>query len=111
MRQHTDLSDRHRSLELELEMAARVQQSLLPADFPDIEGYRVNGVYRPSEAVGGDFYDVHLRDGSATWLVCDVSGHGVQASLTSMLLKAIFQQAAARIDDMRELLRTMNAEL
>ena len=111
MRQHTDLSDRHRSLELELEMAARVQQSLLPADFPDIEGYRVNAVYRPSEAVGGDFYDVHLRDGDATWLVCDVSGHGVQASLTSMLLKAIFQQAAGRIDDMRELLRTMNAEL
>ncbi len=111
MRQHSDLSDRHRSLKLELDMAARVQQSLLPANFPDIEGYRVNAVYRPSEAVGGDFYDVHLRDGNATWLVCDVSGHGVQASLTSMLLKAIFQQAAGRIDDMQELLRTMNAEL
>ena len=110
-RQHTDLSDRHRSLELELEMAARVQQSLLPTNIPDIEGYRINAVYRPSEAVGGDFYDVHLRNGNAVWLVCDVSGHGVQASLTSMLLKAIFQQAAARIDDMPELLRTMNAEL
>ena len=111
MRQHSDLSDRHRSLELELEMAARVQQSLLPANLPDVEGYRVKAVYRPSEAVGGDFYDVYLRDGTATWLVCDVSGHGVQASLTSMLLKAIFQQAAARIDDPRDLLRTMNAEL
>ena len=111
MRQHSDLSDRHRSLELELEMAARVQQSLLPTNLPDVEGYRVKAVYRPSEAVGGDFYDVYLGDGTATWLVCDVSGHGVQASLTSMLLKAIFQQAAARIDDPRDLLRTMNAEL
>jgi serine phosphatase RsbU (regulator of sigma subunit) len=44
-------------------------------------------------------------------LVADVSGHGVQAALTSMLLKAIFRESASGADGPEELLRAMNTPL
>ena len=47
----------------------------------------------------------------ATWLIADVSGHGVQAVLTSMLLKAIFRQSGANFQDPRELLSQISSEL
>ena len=112
LREHTDLTDKHRGLEREMEMAANVQRSLLPENFPEVDGFQISTFYRPSDAVGGDYYDVHQNGDGATWLISDVSGHGVQAALTSMLLKAIFRQSAANFqDDPRELLSKMNSEL
>ena len=52
IRDHHDLSDRHRSLEQELEMAARIQRSLLPDELPASNGFRCAGFYHPSAAVG-----------------------------------------------------------
>ena len=111
LREHTDLTDKHRGLEREMEMAANVQRSLLPENFPEVDGFQISTFYRPSDAVGGDYYDVHQNGDGATWLISDVSGHGVQAALTSMLLKAIFRQSAANFQDPRELLSKMNSEL
>ena len=95
-----------------MQMAANVQRSLLPEKFPDVEGFQISTFYRPSDAVGGDYYDVRQNgEGATTWLIADVSGHGVQAALTSMLLKAIFRQSAASVQEPRELLSKMSAEL
>ena len=110
-REHMDLTDKHRGLEREMQMAANVQRSLLPEKFPDVDGFQISTFYRPSDAVGGDYYDVRQNGEGATWLIADVSGHGGQAALTSMLLKAIFRQSAASVQEPRELLSKMSAEL
>ncbi|MFQ5788919.1 MAG: PP2C family protein-serine/threonine phosphatase [Acidobacteriota bacterium] len=109
--EHTDLANRHRFLERELDMAARVQRSLLPDRLPSVKGYRFANVYRPSEVLGGDFYDYTASDQATVILVSDVIGHGIQAALTTMLLKGIFQEAAAETCDPVGLLTDMNARL
>jgi serine phosphatase RsbU (regulator of sigma subunit) len=108
---HRSLSDRHAVVEREMEMAARVQQSLLPHEPPQIDGYRVAWAFRPSSALGGDFYDVAQSVGRTVILLADVSGHGIQAALTSMLLKASFQEAAGATKTPGALLEAMNASL
>ena len=55
---HGELEAKHRFLEKELEMAAKVQRSLLPTEFPKLEGFRFANLYQPCEAIGGDFFDV-----------------------------------------------------
>jgi sigma-B regulation protein RsbU (phosphoserine phosphatase) len=110
-REYGELETRHRFLERELEMAGRIQRSLLPESFPSLDGYRFAHLYQPCEAVGGDFYDYVHQGGSATILVSDVIGHGVQAALSTMLLKGIFQETAARTGDPVELLTEMNGRL
>lgn len=111
IRDHRDLSDRHRSIEQELAMAAKIQRSLLPDKLPASNGFRCAGFYHPSTAVGGDYYDCVRRPDADIILVSDISGHGVQAALTSMLLKAIFQEQAIHADDAEGLLSEMNQRL
>jgi sigma-B regulation protein RsbU (phosphoserine phosphatase) len=111
VRDYSDLETRHRFLEREMEMAGRVQRSLLPEAFPSLDGYGFAHLYRPCEEVGGDFYDFSVHEKGATILVSDVIGHGVQAALTTMLLKGIFQEAAADKTDPVELLTEMNGRL
>jgi serine phosphatase RsbU (regulator of sigma subunit) len=98
-------------LEKELEMAGRVQRSLLPESFPALDGYRLSNLYQPCEAVGGDFYDFVQDREQTVILVSDVIGHGVQAALSTMLLKGIFQETAAKTSDPVELLTEMNGRL
>lgn len=108
---HRSLSDRHALVEREMEMAARVQQSLLPNEPPEIDGYHVGWTFRPSSALGGDFYDIAQGKTKTVILLADVSGHGIQAALTSMLLKASFQEAALAAATPGDLLERMNAGL
>lgn len=109
--QHDELADRQQRLEQDLEMAARVQRSLLPDCFPEIPGLRIDSFYRPCDAIGGDYFDFIRRDGQTWILVSDVSGHGIQAALASMLMKAIFQDSGTSAEDPAQLLTEMNARL
>jgi serine phosphatase RsbU (regulator of sigma subunit) len=111
MREHAELSLQHRSMQRDLEMAARVQRSLLPERMPEIEGFCLGGFYEASTLLGGDYYDFLQRPNELIVLVADVSGHGVQAALSSMVLKASFQEAASIADGPVALLDRMNTQL
>lgn len=110
-REHSTLSKRHGVLERELDMAARVHKSLLPEALPEVSGFQCAGYCQPSSALGGDFYDWARGPGGTMILVSDASGHGVQAALTSMLVKAVFQEAALSEEDPEGLLQQMNPRL
>jgi len=114
MSQHGELEEKHRFLKRELEMAAKVQRSVLPKEFPEVEGYRFANLYQPCEAIGGDFFDIVAQGpgaDAAVLLVADVIGHGVQAALSTMLLKGVFRESAIAIDRPVELLDEMNRRL
>src|SRR5215831_7833588 len=48
----------HRLLAHELEIARRIQQSLLPGTFPSLPGFAISGFCESAHQVGGDFFDV-----------------------------------------------------
>jgi serine phosphatase RsbU (regulator of sigma subunit) len=69
-------------LESELELARRIQQRLLPAGPPSIEGLDIAGCSEPAREVGGDYYDhIDLGGGRVLLVIADVSGKGVPAAL------------------------------
>jgi len=109
--EHENLRDRHLGLEREMEMAARVQRSLLPEDLPDVPPLRIAGIYEPSELLGGDFYDFHSGEEGCTVVLADVAGHGPPAALAASLIKGVFHEAADRCNDPRALLGEMNRRL
>jgi hypothetical protein len=70
----------------ELDAAREIQQKLVPARLPEVEGYAMEAAYFPAEEVGGDFYQVlALRDGSHLVVVGDASGKGLKAAMTGTL--------------------------
>src|SRR3984893_18864545 len=75
-------------IQKELEVARRIQLSILPAEFPVSRNFRVAARYVPMTSVAGDFYDFLVgRDTQAGLLIADVSGHGVPAALIASMVK------------------------
>ena len=89
--------DRSR-IEMELGMATRIQESMLPNIFPaypDRPEFDIYASMDPAKEVGGDFYDFFLVDEDHLCMVmADVSGKGVPAALFMMASKIILQSCA-----------------
>ncbi len=78
-----------RSLEHDLELAARVQRSLLPAVVPDVPGLQIAAHTQPARIVGGDYYDFYTcPDGAQGVVIADVMGKGLPASMLMSNLQA-----------------------
>jgi len=81
--------EQRRRLEKELELSKRVQQALLPQSIPDIPGLEVAAFSQPARIVGGDYFDFfQFADGSSGFVIADVMGKGVAASLLMASLQA-----------------------
>src|SRR5262245_15534022 len=83
-----------RAFEREHRIADTLQQALLPASFPDVEGAEVAARYVPAEiglAAGGDWFDViPVGGGRVALVIGDVAGHGLEAaSLMGQLRLAV----------------------
>ncbi|UCD63483.1 MAG: SpoIIE family protein phosphatase [Candidatus Zixiibacteriota bacterium] len=96
----------------ELEMARRVQQSMLPESLPQLDDIRLTARYLPALEIGGDFYDVIALDrGRTAVLIADITGHGIQAALGTALLKFAFTSFRDSDVGATEILRGMNSVL
>lgn len=68
--------------------ARSIQQALLPRDIPTHKGFDLAVHYAPLDEVGGDWYHAALEDGkSLSFLVADVTGHGLAAALLGSMAK------------------------
>jgi sigma-B regulation protein RsbU (phosphoserine phosphatase) len=94
-----------RALEYDLELAARIQNGLLPASDLAIPGWQVAYHYRPAGMVGGDYCDV-ISDGrgGAYFLIADVAGKGVAAAMLTANLRAVFRALVPMGLDVEQLL-------
>jgi serine phosphatase RsbU (regulator of sigma subunit) len=68
----------------EMKLARKIQEALVPRA-PLLRGSEVAAIMKPTEEVGGDYYDVIHGEQSEWILVGDVSGHGVPAGLVMMM--------------------------
>jgi sigma-B regulation protein RsbU (phosphoserine phosphatase) len=84
-RQNEDLYRANQRMKRDLDAAARVQQTLLPECFPDVEGLNFAWTYRPCDELAGDALNiVRINDDLLALYLLDVSGHGVPAALLSV---------------------------
>jgi serine phosphatase RsbU (regulator of sigma subunit) len=84
----------------ELEAARRIQMGLLPSPkqrFAAEKRFSVAALLEPARSVGGDFYDCFMLDEDKLFfVVADVSGKGLAASLFMALSKALLKSIALR---------------
>lgn len=98
--------------EKELEIARKIQFSLLPEKTPHLPGLKLAARYKPMEAVGGDLYDfAELKKNRLGVFISDVSGHGIPAALISTMVKQIFQKEHRYHGNPEELLIQLNNDL
>ena len=92
------LTSEKERIKTELNMATRIQNSMLPhifPPFPEREEFDLYATMRPAREVGGDFYDFFMIDEDHLAVVmADVSGKGVPGALFMMVSKVILKNNA-----------------
>ena len=97
-------------LESELEIAANIQQGLLPIELPGVIGLTMAAEMKSSRQVGGDYYDVIVLDSSRTmFAIADVAGKGVPAALLMANVQAATNVLARLNLPLPEIVARVNA--
>ena len=97
------------ALQNELSVANKMQQSILPTNFPKGPGFEIFGSMKPAREVGGDFFDVlPLDNGRIGLVVADVSDKGVPAALFMMASRTLLKGAAIGHDEPGKVLSEVN---
>ncbi|MGE0201873.1 MAG: SpoIIE family protein phosphatase [Candidatus Melainabacteria bacterium] len=141
-RMNSELYERNLAVEKELYTTRQLQQSLLPPFIKEApppapseshtmvsvmepvetvqfskchlknEHVRITGVYLPSDALGGDIYDViQFPDGTGGVALADVSGHGVPAAFITAIFKSSFYRTTYNYSEPGDILYHLNNEL
>ena len=99
----------------ELELAKKIQASMLPnifPPFPDRPEFDMYASMTPAKEVGGDFYDFFLIDNDHLGMVmADVSGKGVPAALFMMMSKILINNIAMMGGSPAKVLEQTNAQI
>lgn len=103
------------AVQQDLDTAARIQQKILPQDFPAFPEKKEFSVYaemHTAKEVGGDFYDFFFIDETHLgFVIGDVSGKGVPASIYMAVSRTMLKAIASQIHDPAQCLQTVNAML
>ena len=96
----------------ELDIATRIQASMLPTifpAFPERDEFDIYATMNPAKEVGGDFYDFFMiDDDNLAIVVADVSGKGVPAALFMVIGKTLIKDHTEPGKDLGEVFSEIN---
>lgn len=102
-------SHQQRALELDLAYASQIQRNMLPQNNLNVNGWELSYRYKPAGPVSGDFCDIiRLQDKSVLFVLGDVSGKGVSASLMMSNLNALIRSLLIFGLSLNELVEKVN---
>jgi phosphoserine phosphatase RsbU/P len=104
--------ERLSALEQEIDIAARIQSSMLPREFPAGGAFDIYAQMAPARRVGGDFYDFFpIGNDRLAFVIGDVSGKGVPAALFMAVSRTLLRATALQGVDPAECLTYVNKVL
>jgi len=101
-------TDEQRALERDLTLAAGIQRGLLPHEDWSAGNWHARYHYEPASQVSGDYFDLIEGDDSFLFLLGDVSGKGVAASMLMSHLHATFRTLAGQNLPLKQLVGHAN---
>ena len=109
------IAEANERIDSELRYAKEIQSSALPSmfpAFPDRDEFDIYALMDPAKEVGGDFYDFYMIDDETlVFLVADVAGKGIPASLFMMRSKSIIKTFAENKINVADIFTNANFEL
>jgi len=103
-------NDQRRALEHDIQLAKIIQNQLLPKLPIDIKGWTIQYHYQPAIAVSGDYCDILTdpENGVTYFIIGDVSGKGIAASMMMTHLHALFRTLTAQRLPLDQLMEQAN---
>lgn len=87
-REHQSLKDKQKELNMEIELAASMQNRLLAEKLPEVESLDIGVISKPAKQLNGDYYHFVQDDrGNISVAVADVIGKGIPATLCMSMIR------------------------
>lgn len=100
------------NLHKERSISRDILMQSLPKLIPKVEGLNIQIFILPMKDVGGDFYEYYSPNfREIGFVLCDVSGHGIPASLISAMGKVAFTTQKENLFSPKRVLEGMNKVL
>ena len=99
-----------KALNEQIKIARDIQSSLLPKTFPKFPHIDAYGDSIPAKTVGGDYFDFfNLPNNKLGFIIADVSGKGIPASLIMATTRSLFRNYInCKYESPEKLLETIN---
>lgn len=98
-------------IESELSIARDIQMGMIPKIFPpypDRNDVDLHAILKPAKEVGGDLYDFYMDGNRLYFLIGDVSGKGVPASLFMAITRSLFRTLSHQVLSPAKIVTEMN---
>ena len=98
-------------IESELRIASEIQMGMIPKLFPPFPERKDIDLYatlKPAKEVGGDLYDFFIHDEKLLFVIGDVSGKGIPASLLMAVTRSLFRTIATHRETAKEIVSALN---
>lgn len=107
--QKKSLEEKERIISEDLNMAKRIQQNVISSDYKRINDLDFFIRYQPQTEIGGDIYEItEIKPGYYRIFIADATGHGIQASLTTMIIKNEYDMVKLKDDQPSAILTRLN---
>ena len=98
--------------EEEVNIAARIQSSLLPKTCEIHPRLEICGFAQPAENIGGDFFDIiRMSENKILVAIADVSDKGIPAALYMSQVQAMIQFASSIFESPKDILVEINKQI
>lgn len=101
-------------IESELRIAHSIQMGMIPKffpPFPERDDLALDARLIPAKEVGGDLYDFFIKDEKLYFIIGDVSGKGIPASLVMAVTCRLFRSVASHLDKPEDIITSLNDSL
>lgn len=98
-------------LQSELKIAHDIQMGMIPTTFPQRQDLDLFASMTPAKEVGGDLYDFIIEGDQLFFIIGDVAGKGVPASLYMAVTRTLFRNLAGNYQSAANIVREMNHAL
>jgi sigma-B regulation protein RsbU (phosphoserine phosphatase) len=95
-------------LQSELKIAHDIQMGMIPTTFPQRDDLDLFASMTPAKEVGGDLYDFIIDNDELFFIIGDVAGKGVPASLYMAVTRTLFRNLAGNYQSAANIMREMN---
>lgn len=103
------LKEKEALIKIDVNQAKIIQSSFFPSKDLKINNLKFIMRYEPVYDIGGDIYDIYLLpNGKVRIFIADATGHGIQASLITMLIKSEYEKVKKSYDNPAETLKSLN---
>ena len=110
--QERALASINRRMEGELQVARKVQASLMPHEVPRIPGWDIAARWQPVREVAGDYYDFILTgEGQLGLVVADVCDKGAPAALFMALTRSVVRASLGRTSSSADDIASANRQI